>query len=438
MDYFLALDAGHSYYSSGKETAIFPDGTRMKEWEFNWAVVKKLFKKLESYSQIDVFLTNTEKYDVTLENRCDRANRAWQAYQDKLGKANVRGVLVSVHANALTGVWGTQNGTSTHYYPNNVVDKAFAEVVNKNLVAEIGLRNRGNIGSDFQILRDVKMTACLCECAFMDNLKEAELLRTDEFREKCAEGILNGILEYFGIAKIGGKSEMPKVEIPVEKPKPVKPKVEYTKTVNNTFMLSSDVENLKFKEVSKSNAILLEENYINSTFFSYEATGRRFSTSILYADGVTYRRDANHLPSPQSVFIVNKDNSVEMKRIKSLNELNLSKVRIAIGGVGIINKLDSTFKYDPAFEGFKGVYSDVIRKTNKTMIVYNKSEDKIYLVCRPNIFHKSSLYYDLVDLAGDIGDICCALDGGNSSVLGANNKIVFGGSGRIIHSILYF
>ena len=72
------------------------------------------------------------------------------------------------------------------------------------------------------------------------------------------------------------------------------------------------------------------------------------------------------------------------------------------------------------------------------MIVYNKSEDKIYLVCRPNIFHKSSLYYDLVDLAGDIGDICCALDGGGSSVMGANSKIVFGGSGRIIHSILYF
>lgn len=251
-------------------------------------------------------------------------------------------------------------------------------------------------------------------------------------------------LEYYKysedlIKKLAGamvKEGVPIIENPINKP--VKPKVEYTKTANNTFMLCSDVENLKFKEVSKSNAILLEENYINSTFFSWEATGRRFSTSILYADGVVHRRDANHLPYPQDTFIVNKDNSVEMKRIKSLNELNLSKVRIAIGGVGILDKTNPSFVYDPAGCGFKGAYSDVLRKTNKTMIVYNKSEDKLYLVCRPNIYHESSLYYDLIDLAGDIGHIACAFDGGGSTTMGANGKIVFNGDGRVIHSILYF
>lgn len=433
MDYFLALDAGHSYFISGKETPMFPDGTKMKEWEFNWAVVKKIFKKLELYKQIDVFLTNTEKYDVTLDDRCDRANKAWQVYQDKFGKSNVKGALISIHANALNGVWGSQNGTSTHYYPNNFVDKAFAETINKNLIAKIGLNNRGNIGSNFQIIRDVSLTACLCECAFMDNLEEAKLLRSDEFREKCAEGIFNGILEYFNIKKIGEE-----VKEPIVEPKPVKPKVEFTKTTNNTFMLCGDIENLKVKEVNKSNRILLEENYVNSTFFWHTSDGKKYSTSILYADGITYQSYANHLPYPQDTFILNKDNSVEMKRIKSLGELNLSKVRIAIAGVGILDKTNPSFVYNPAGCGFKGAYSDVLRKTNKTMIVYNESEDKLYLVCRHNIYHKSALNYDLIDLASDIGDIGIALDGGGSTTMGSNGQIVFNGDSRVIHSVLYF
>ncbi len=224
----------------------------------------------------------------------------------------------------------------------------------------------------------------------------------------------------------------------IEPPKLIKPKVEFSKTVNNTFMLYSDVENLKVKEVNKSNGILLEENYVNSTFFWSTTDGKKYSTSILYADGITYQSNANHLPYPQDTFIINKDNSVEMKRIKSLGELNLSKVKIAIAGVGLIDKTNSSFVYDPAGCGFKGVYADVLRKTNKTMIVYNKSEDKLYLVCRPNIYHQSSLYYDLIDLAGDIGDIACAFDGGGSTTMGANGKIVVNGDGRVIHSILYF
>ena len=72
------------------------------------------------------------------------------------------------------------------------------------------------------------------------------------------------------------------------------------------------------------------------------------------------------------------------------------------------------------------------------MMVYNKSEDRLYLVVRPAIYHQSALSYDLIDLAKDIGDICCVFDGGGSTTMGANGKIVFNGDSRVIHSILYF
>ena len=71
-----------------------------------------------------------------------------------------------------------------------------------------------------------------------------------------------------------------------------------------------------------------------------------------------------------------------MKRIKNITELDMDKVRIAIGGVGIRNILDSNFKYDPAAEGFKDVFEDVLRKSNKTVIGYNAKKIKSVLMVK--------------------------------------------------------
>ena len=55
-----------------------------------------------------------------------------------------------------------------------------------------------------------------------------------------------------------------------------------------------------------------------------------------------------HLPYPQSCYIKYKDNTVDLKRIKYLSELDLGKIDLVIGGVGIRNVFDSSFRYSPA------------------------------------------------------------------------------------------
>ena len=449
MDYLIILDAGHGYGIAGKRTPLFPDGTYMPEWEFNLAVVEKIFKKLKPYTQIDVFLTNTEKYDVTLGNRCNRANNAWQAYQDKFGKNNVKSVLVSVHANTVTGTCnnGGANGTATFYYYTNMTDKAFAEVVQKNLVAKTKLQpHRGGVvGDNFQIIRDVKMSACLCECAFMDNLEEAKLLKTDEFREACAEGIVNGILEYFGIGKINPiKKEV--IEIPV------KEKVIYTVTPNKTHQLCGNVKDFGSKIVNKSNRSIEEPNVTNGSFFWYLDTKKTqtYSTSIFIQNGKIIQGTANHyydFGCPQNVFIIYNDNRIEMKKVFFANQLDYQNIKFAMGGIGLRDTTNPNFKYDPASEGFKWgynkqtkqyvSYADVLRKTNKIVLGYNIAEDKLYLMVRPNIFHSSAVGYDLLDLVKDCKyDIAISYDGGGSVFLNNETDMVFYGDGRKIYSII--
>jgi hypothetical protein len=217
--------------------------------------------------------------------------------------------------------------------------------------------------------------------------------------------------------------------------------VKYSKTTNGTYQLCGDVKDLSVKIVNQKNQTIEEPYCVNGTFFWWEDTAKTktYPTSILYANDKLYQAAANHLPNPQSVFIIYKDNSVEMKRIKNISELDLDKVKIAIGGIGLRNTLDSSFVYNPAAEGFKDIFEDVLRKTNKTVIGYNKAENKIYLMVRPNIYHKHSFLYDLQKLVRDCEyDIALSVDGGGSTFMNNADEMVVFGDNRRIHNIIGF
>ena len=51
-------------------------------------------------------------------------------------------------------------------------------------------------GARFQVLKGVRMPGVLIEIGFVSNLNEERLLRTSAYRQKIAEGILDGIRDY--------------------------------------------------------------------------------------------------------------------------------------------------------------------------------------------------------------------------------------------------
>jgi len=127
-----------------------------------------------------------EDTDVPLITRTNRANSA---------KADF---YISIHANALNGIWGNQQGVSTYHYPTSSKGKAAAATIHKYLIQGTTQKDRGVLSANFHVLRETKMPSVLVECAFMDNLKEAGLLLTEAFRQECADDIAKGICEIFG------------------------------------------------------------------------------------------------------------------------------------------------------------------------------------------------------------------------------------------------
>lgn len=95
--------------------------------------------------------------------------------------------------------------------------------------------------------------------------------------------------------------------------------------------------------------------------------------SILVRGGKVVRDWSCHYPRPESVLYKTTDGAVRSARVSSAAALGdvvwrvssaaaLGDVVWAVGGLGLLDR------YDPAAEGFTGVYSDVLRKTNHTVL----------------------------------------------------------------------
>ena len=430
MNYLIILDDGHGDKTLGKRTPIFPDGTFMHENDFNSAVVALTYKKLKRIPNVDVAFTAEENYDIPLPVRVRRANQAWQEHQNYFGKENSKCILISVHANAYGDgkTFNNAKGVSTFCCSSPPAERRLAETIHKHLKGGTTQIDRGVQEICFDILRG-NMTSCLVECAFMTNLEEANLLKQEDFRQECADEITEGILEYFGIEQ----------EKEVETNKGVR----YKKYGEDIHELRGNPTDLAVEIVDKRIWDITEfTNMVNGTFYWYLADGRTYPTSILYFNGKVYQSIANHylrFGTPQSVFIIYKNGTVDMKRIRKLTELDTDNIRVAIGGLGLRNTKDSKFIYSPVTEGFRDAYADVLRKANKTVIGYNAKLNKVYLLVVKNATHGELLNIISDNSTGEAYDIAISVDGGGSTFMDALGEYVFQGENtRRIHNILRF
>ncbi|QUO43472.1 N-acetylmuramoyl-L-alanine amidase [Brevibacillus composti] len=184
----IAIDGGHGPDTPGKRC---PDDS-MREFHFNSVVARYVRDELMQYNGVQTIFTHADdgSRDVPLKERTDKAN-AWGA-----------DLLVSIHANAAGDDWSDAQGIETFVYKTRPADAVkLAEAVQKHLIAATGLKNRGVKADDLHMLRETKMTAILVECGFMTNRTEAELLKSDQYRRKCAKAIVAGIAEVYGLQK---------------------------------------------------------------------------------------------------------------------------------------------------------------------------------------------------------------------------------------------
>jgi N-acetylmuramoyl-L-alanine amidase len=192
--YLWCLDNGHGKLQAGKRSVIFDDGkTQFLEYEFNRDVVEKIMAKLDEIgvAYFDV-VPDVDVVGSFLQGRVKRAN-------NKISP--LKKIFVSVHANAgptSSDGWGSTTGIETWYHKNSRKGKKVAAIFQKELIDEMGWKNRhlkSSAITDLYVLRETWMPAILTENGFFTNKNQARDLMKNAVRQKIADAHVAAIME---------------------------------------------------------------------------------------------------------------------------------------------------------------------------------------------------------------------------------------------------
>ena len=180
------LDPGHGGDDPG---AIHTDefGVAWKEADINLSVALKVRDILEQ-NNVNVYMSRTANTTVGLTDRPNDAN------------AKQATLFVSVHTNSFVAdsahgieTWGTLYLSATYAGIN---DKILAQNIQNAVIKETGAYSRGiKDSTGLAVLRHSIMPSVLVEVGFISNNDERWLMFTDDYRNKLARGIANGILK---------------------------------------------------------------------------------------------------------------------------------------------------------------------------------------------------------------------------------------------------
>ena len=186
----ILIDNGHGENTAGKRSPMWPDGTELREWEFNRDIAQRVFFALQRHG-VDVELIVKEDIDVPLSERCNRVNQIAKA----AGKNNC--LLVSIHANAGGGT-GWEAFTSVGETRSDKFATIFYEMAEEMFegwaVHKDTRDGDPDKESQFYILRKTVCPAILTENFFMDTEKDCKFIMSEIGRRKVADFHVQAIL----------------------------------------------------------------------------------------------------------------------------------------------------------------------------------------------------------------------------------------------------
>ena len=187
----IVIDPGHGGNDAG---AIGPTGVMEKNVTLNVALELKRLLEAEG---AQVIMTRETDRTVSskgaaasdieeLGARCDVANR--------IGAD----IFISIHADSFTRP--EARGTTGYYYSKSTTGRGqkLADCIRRNLIEQLGTPSRGTQPCNFYVVKHTDMPATLIELGFISNKEEEKLLDSAEGVRKAAQGILDGIEDYFG------------------------------------------------------------------------------------------------------------------------------------------------------------------------------------------------------------------------------------------------
>lgn len=193
----VIVDAGHG----GEDPGAVSDYSGVREKDVNLIIAKKV-KALLEQQNYKVILTREEDKLSYEEGTTGILRKRYQdlTRRKKLIDESGADIAISIHLNKFdqTSVHGAQT-----FYPRNnyeesqklavAIQSAIKETVDPENKREALMKDK-----DILLLKNIKVPTVMVECGFLSNPDEEKKLVTEEYQDKLAQAIVNGINKYFG------------------------------------------------------------------------------------------------------------------------------------------------------------------------------------------------------------------------------------------------
>ena len=186
----IVIDPGHGGSDSG---AIGPTGVMEKSITLR---VGNELRRLLTQEGATVYMTRSTDKEVSPKRSKATDIEELQARCDVANQKNAD-IFVSIHMDSFTN--DAAKGTTGYYYSlGNKRSRILADKIRAGVIDQLGTQSRGTQSSNFYVVKHTDMPATLVELAFISNKTEEQLMNSEDGIKKAAQGIADGIADYFG------------------------------------------------------------------------------------------------------------------------------------------------------------------------------------------------------------------------------------------------
>lgn len=179
----LFLDPGHG----GADSGAVGNGLREKDLTLDIALrIRDLL--INNYNDVVVRMSRTTDIARSLAERTNDAN-AWGA-----------NYYLSIHINSFNG---TASGYEDYIHDSlsdTSLTAQYRNILHEEVIKVNGLFDRGKKKANFHVLRESNMPAMLSENGFIDNVSDAEKLKDPNWRQRVAQGHVDGLVRAFNLS----------------------------------------------------------------------------------------------------------------------------------------------------------------------------------------------------------------------------------------------
>jgi len=187
----LYLDPGHGGNDSGAT------GNGLLEKDLNLDIALRIRDLLNNnYQNVEVNMSRATDVARTLGQRTNEAN-AWGA-----------DYFLSIHCNAFNGSARGYEDFIHSSLSGNSQTAIYQNIMHEEITRVNQLSNRGKKQQNFHVLRETTMPALLTENGFIDNASDAALMGDPSWRQRVAQGHVNGLARAFNLQGNGGGSDV--------------------------------------------------------------------------------------------------------------------------------------------------------------------------------------------------------------------------------------